>query len=97
MSGGPNWAENHRNAPTLVDVEKDEFYRLPMFYHLAHFSKFFSPGTKIFPSNSSRAIFGMRPDGYFTAVAVNSLEIETDLDRVIKKLTFINSTLFINP
>jgi len=83
MSGGPNWARNHRNAPTLVDVDKNEFYRLPMFYHLAHFSKFFTPGTQIIPSDSSSALFGKRPDGYFTAVAVNSLEISTDLDRVI--------------
>ncbi|CBY39280.1 unnamed protein product [Oikopleura dioica] len=83
MSGGPNWARNHRNAPTLVDVDKNEFYRLPMFYHLAHFSKFFTPGTQIIPSDSSSALFGKRPDGYFTAVALNSLEISTDLDRVI--------------
>lgn len=37
MEGGPNWVHNHVDAPILVNSDKDEFYKQPMFYFLAHF------------------------------------------------------------
>ena len=40
MNGGPNWAYNYVDAPIIVNKEKDEFYKNPMYYGLAHFSKF---------------------------------------------------------
>ncbi|CAK5087095.1 unnamed protein product [Meloidogyne enterolobii] len=45
MEGGPNWVNNIVDAPILVDGEKDEFYKQPMFYFIAHFSKFIPPGS----------------------------------------------------
>ena len=38
--GGPNWADNHVDAPIIVNATGDEFYKQPMFYILGHFSKF---------------------------------------------------------
>ena len=40
MNGGPNWAYNYVDSPIIVNKETDEFYKNPMYYGLAHFSKF---------------------------------------------------------
>ncbi|XP_052774446.1 lysosomal acid glucosylceramidase-like [Mya arenaria] len=45
--GGPNWQNNLADSPIIVNAEKDEFYKQPMFYAMAHFSKFVKPGAKI--------------------------------------------------
>ncbi len=42
--GGPNWFKNWCTAPVIVDEEKDEVYFTPLYYTLAHFSKFIRPG-----------------------------------------------------
>jgi glucosylceramidase len=44
--GGPNWAKNWCTAPVIVDVEKNEVYFTPLYYTIAHFSKFIRPGSK---------------------------------------------------
>ncbi|KAK0082307.1 hypothetical protein PV326_007246 [Microctonus aethiopoides] len=38
--GGPNWSKNNVDSPIIVNPETDEFYKNPMYYALAHFSKF---------------------------------------------------------
>ncbi|KAI6212206.1 Glucosylceramidase [Aphelenchoides besseyi] len=43
--GGPNWASNFVDSPIIVNASTDEFYKQPMFYVLAHFSKFIPPGS----------------------------------------------------
>ena len=43
LRGGPNWAENFVDAPIIVNAEKNEFYRQPMFYVMGHFAKFVPP------------------------------------------------------
>jgi len=45
--GGPNWKKNWCIAPVIVDPEKDEVYFTPLYYVMAHFSKFIRPGAKI--------------------------------------------------
>ncbi|WP_035655458.1 glycoside hydrolase family 30 protein [Flavobacterium filum] len=42
--GGPNWFKNWCTAPVIVDPEKDEVYFTPLYYVMAHFSKFMRPG-----------------------------------------------------
>ncbi|KAB1154871.1 glycosyl hydrolase family 30 [Flavobacterium luteum] len=42
--GGPNWFKNWCVAPVIVDVNKDEVYFTPLYYTLAHFSKYMRPG-----------------------------------------------------
>jgi glucosylceramidase len=44
--GGPNWAKNWCTAPVIVNVEKNEVYFTPLYYTIAHFSKFIRPGAK---------------------------------------------------
>ncbi len=42
--GGPNWSKNWCVAPVIVDPEKDEIYFTPLYYTMAHFSKYIRPG-----------------------------------------------------
>ena len=41
--GGPNWFENWCVAPVIVDPENDEVYFTPLYYTIAHFSRFIRP------------------------------------------------------
>ncbi len=41
--GGPNWFKNWCGAPILVDPDKDEVYITPIYYVMAHFSKYMRP------------------------------------------------------
>ena len=45
--GGPNWKKNWCIAPVIVDPEKDEVYLTPLYYVMAHFSKFIRPGAEV--------------------------------------------------
>jgi glucosylceramidase len=51
--GGPNWFENWCVAPIIVDPVKDEVYLTPLYYTMAHFSKFIRPGAEIIGVNNS--------------------------------------------
>lgn len=51
--GGPNWFKNWCVAPVIVDPEKDEVYLTPIYYTLAHFSKFIKPEAKIIDAQNS--------------------------------------------
>lgn len=42
--GGPNWFKNWCCAPVIVDPDKDEVYITPLYYAMAHFSKYIRPG-----------------------------------------------------
>ena len=42
--GGPNWFKNWCVAPVIVDPEADEVYFTPLYYTLAHFSRYIRPG-----------------------------------------------------
>ncbi len=45
--GGPNWFKNWCVAPVIVDPETDEVYFTPLYYTMAHFSKYIRPNAKI--------------------------------------------------
>ena len=44
--GGPNHARNYCGAPVLVDSGHDDVYFTPLYYAIAHFSKFIRPGAQ---------------------------------------------------
>ena len=44
--GGPNHARNFCLAPILVEAGQNRVYRTPLFYSIAHVSKFIRPGAK---------------------------------------------------
>ncbi|XP_060676746.1 lysosomal acid glucosylceramidase isoform X1 [Hemiscyllium ocellatum] len=46
LQGGPNWVKNFADSPVIVNSHQDTFYKQPMFYHMAHFSKFVPEGSR---------------------------------------------------
>ncbi|XP_053133307.1 lysosomal acid glucosylceramidase-like [Hemicordylus capensis] len=79
LEGGPNWVQNFVDSPVIVDAGYDVFYKQPMFYHMAHFSKFI-------PEDSQRVgltivkkcltcslehVALLRPDGSAVVVVLN--------------------------
>ncbi len=45
--GGPNWFKNWCVAPVIVDPDNDEIYFTPLYYIMAHFSKYIRPEAKV--------------------------------------------------
>lgn len=45
LEGGPNFVNNRADSPIIINATSGEFYKQPMFYAMAHFSKFVTPGS----------------------------------------------------
>jgi glucosylceramidase len=45
--GGPNHVNNFCAAPVMVDTESKEVYTTPLFFVMAHFSRYLRPGDRI--------------------------------------------------
>ena len=73
--GGPNWFENWCVAPVLVDTETDEVYYTPIYYTMAHFSKFIRPGALRIGMETDdkdlQATAAQNPDGTIAIVVFN--------------------------
>ncbi|XP_066942035.1 lysosomal acid glucosylceramidase-like [Macrobrachium rosenbergii] len=84
MEGGPNWANMSADGPIIVNPEKDEFYKNPMFYGLGHFSKFVKQGavrlelTSDDPHSLESAAF-RNEDGTRVVIILNRSETELDV------------------
>jgi glucosylceramidase len=76
--GGPNWFENWCVAPVIVDPEKDEVYFTPLYYTMAHFSKYIRPKAKIIGVENSHdslmVTAAINPDGSIAVVIFNETE-----------------------
>ena len=76
--GGPNWFKNWCVAPVIVDPEKDEVYLTPLYYTLAHFSKFIRPGSERIgfdcADENLMVTAAKNPDGTIAAVLLNMEE-----------------------
>jgi len=76
--GGPNWFKNWCIAPVIVDPEKDEVYFTPLYYVMAHFSKFIRPGAvKIGCTINDKELLATavkNPDGRIALVLFNPTE-----------------------
>lgn len=81
--GGPNWFKNWCTAPVIVDPEKDEVYFTPLYYVMAHFSKFIRPGSvRIGFENSDKELMvtaAKNQDRSFAVVIFNPTEIEKQI------------------
>jgi glucosylceramidase len=51
--GGPNWFKNWCVAPVIIDPDSDEVYYTPLYYVMAHFSKFIRPGAEVIAADST--------------------------------------------
>lgn len=76
--GGPNWAKNWCVAPVIVDPDKDEIYFTPLYYTLAHFSRFIRPGAvRIGFTNTGDSLMvtaARNPDGSIAVIVFNPEE-----------------------
>ncbi|TAE70276.1 MAG: glycosyl hydrolase family 30, partial [Bacteroidetes bacterium] len=76
--GGPNWFKNWCVAPVIVDEEKDEVYFTPLYYTMAHFSKFIRPGAKRIGTNHTDTTLmvtaAQNPDKSVAVVVFNPTE-----------------------
>jgi glucosylceramidase len=73
--GGPNLAQNWCIAPVIADPETDEVYFTPLYYTLAHFSRYIRPGARRIEVESRvpelMATACVNPDGQIVAVLLN--------------------------
>lgn len=81
--GGPNWFKNWCVAPIIVDPEKDEVYFTPLYYTMAHFSRFIRPGAQRigWEMNDSnlQVTAAENPDGTIAVIVFNPAEQEKQL------------------
>jgi len=86
--GGPNWFKNWCVAPVIVDIEKDEVYFTPLYYTLAHFSKYIRPQAEIIEVKKSdkdlMVTAAKNPDNSMVVIVFNEgatqKNIELELD-----------------
>lgn len=82
--GGPNWFENWCAAPVLVDPERDEVYFTPLYYTMAHFSKFIRPGAKRIrfeiDDEDLQVTAAQNPDGSVVVVVFNETDLPQNFD-----------------
>ncbi|MFY0602566.1 MAG: glycoside hydrolase family 30 protein [Flavobacteriaceae bacterium] len=73
--GGPNWFKNWCIAPVIVDPEKDEVYFTPLYYTMAHFSKYIRPDAKVIDVQKTdddlMVTAAINPDGSIAVVVFN--------------------------
>ncbi len=73
--GGPNWFENWCVAPVIVDPDQDEVYFTPIYYTMAHFSRYIRPGAiRIGFENTDDSLLvtaAKNPDGSIAVVILN--------------------------
>ncbi|MDB9720591.1 glycosyl hydrolase family 30 [Winogradskyella sp.] len=73
--GGPNWFKNWCAAPIIVDPELDEVYYTPLYYTMAHFSKYIRPEAVIIGSEKTdedlMVAAAKNPDGSIAVVVFN--------------------------
>lgn len=92
--GGPNWAENWCVAPVIVDPDADEVYFTPLYYTLAHFSRYIRPGaTRIgfeYEDETLMVTAAENPDGSTAVVIFNPGEERRGIDLELdgKNVTF---------
>ena len=108
IGGGPNWFKNWCVAPVIVDVNKDEVYFTPLYYTMAHFSKFMRPGAvKIGCTINHKEIITTavkNPDGSIAVVIFNPSDekqnISLQLNNKTKSISISAKaiqTIIINP
>jgi len=84
--GGPNWFKNWCVAPVIVDTDNDEVYFTPLYYTMAHFSKYIRPEAKVIGVEKTDGALmvtaAKNPDGSIAVVLFN--EADTAKNFVLK-------------
>lgn len=99
--GGPNWAKNWCVAPVIADPENDEVYFTPLYYTLAHFSRFIRPGAVRIgfehTNEKLRVTAVKNPDGGIAVVIFNPEEapqaLRIEMEGKTKDLSIAGSAI----
>lgn len=88
--GGPNWFKNWCVAPIIVDPDADEVYFTPLYYTMAHFSKYIRPGAKVIeiekPDFEKFMVTAAKnPDGSIAVVLFNEEPLARDFNLQLNK------------
>ncbi|MBT8237583.1 MAG: glycosyl hydrolase family 30 [Croceitalea sp.] len=87
--GGPNWFKNWCVAPVIVDPKKDEVYFTPIYYTMAHFSKYIRPGAVRIgfdnPDDSLLLTAAQNPDGTIAVVLFNQEDSPKSFELVLEE------------
>jgi len=88
--GGPNWFKNWCIAPVIVDPETDEVYFTPLYYTMAHFSKYIRPGAKVIDLEKPEVekfmvTAAINPDNSIAVVIFNEEPIARDYTLVLNE------------
>ena len=90
--GGPNWFKNWCVAPVIVDPDKDEVYFTPLYYVMAHFSKFMRPeAVKIGCEVNHKEVMAtavQNPDGSIVLAVFNPTLEKYNITINLKKQTY---------
>ncbi|XP_025018386.1 putative glucosylceramidase 3 [Tetranychus urticae] len=84
-AGGPNWAKNWVDATIVVNATAQEYYKNPMYYALAHFTKFLPIGSthvETSVENARRGVYRVAfitSDNTLVLILLNMDEYEIDL------------------
>lgn len=77
--GGPNWFKNWCVAPVIVDPDADEVYYTPLYYTMAHFSKFIRPGAvRIGFENADEELMVTAVQNPDESIAIVTLNMEAE-------------------
>jgi glucosylceramidase len=89
--GGPNWFKNWCVAPVIVNPDTDEVYFTPLYYTMAHFSKYIRPEAKIIGLDNSDADLmvtsALNPDGSIAVVIFNETEKPKSINLILNDKT----------
>lgn len=86
--GGPNWFKNWCAAPVIVDENADEVYFTPLYYTMAHFSKYIRPDAKRIGFEVSdkelQVTAAQNPDGSIAVVVFNETKTPKTFELQLK-------------
>lgn len=79
VDGGPSVAGEKQDAPILLNDDTTEFYKQPMYYVLAHFSKYITPGSVLLDAYTDKSadvltVAHLRPDDKIVVSLYNRLD-----------------------
>ncbi|MFY7651267.1 MAG: glycoside hydrolase family 30 beta sandwich domain-containing protein, partial [Chitinophagaceae bacterium] len=90
--GGPNWFKNWCVAPVIVDEQANEVYFTPLYYTMAHFSKFIRPGAhRIGYTKTDDELLvtaAENPDGSYAVVVFNPSKTSKIIQLALFKVSF---------
>lgn len=99
--GGPNWANNWCLAPVIVGPETDEVYFTPLYYTMAHFSKYIrQDAMRIGHEHDDEELLVTavrNPDGSVAVIVLNQTEkskkLQISMDRKVASLAIHGKAL----